>query len=210
MNGKLSTIALLSALLLWNVSGTAADAPTRYQAQPRGSKIVIEGDSTVHKWTMEGPIIGGFVELPAGATLATLKEGKVDAKVQASIPVRSIKSGHDIMDGLYQEALKETNYARIEYRLTEMTLKPGHTEGKPYEFDTKGQLSFAGKTNAVSIPVKITEEANKIKITGNCPLKMTGFGIKPPAPNIGLGLMRCADDVNIVFEWALAQPAPKK
>lgn len=204
MNGKRIACTILSALLAWNLAAIAADAVTQYKAQPRGSKITIEGDSTVHKWTMEGTIVGGFVELPP---IDGLKEGKVPAKVEANIPVRSMKSGHTIMDNLYQEALLEPKFPKIEYRLTEMTLKPGHVAGAAYEFDTKGQLSFAGVTNVVSMPVKMTSEASKIKITGNCPLKMTAFGIKPPAPNIGLGMMRCDDNVNIVFEWALALPA---
>ncbi len=200
------------AALLCNLALIAADAPSLYTAQPKGSKIIIEGDSTVHKWTMEGPLIGGKVEFPAGvkidmaqATVPGLAEGKVAAKVQAKIPVRSIKSGHDIMDGLYQEALKATNFPAIVYNLTEMTLKPGHVAGKPFEFDTKGDLSFAGVTNSVNMTVKMESTDKAVKITGNCPLKMTAFGIKPPAPNIGLGLMRCADDVNIVFEWSVAQ-----
>jgi hypothetical protein len=30
---------------------------------------------------------------------------------------------------------------------------------------------------------------------------MTDFGIKPPAPAVGLGLIKTADEVTVTFEW---------
>ena len=32
-------------------------------------------------------------------------------------------------------------------------------------------------------------------------VKMTSFGIQPPAPKIALGLISTGDDVKIAFEW---------
>ena len=211
-----SKTLILAALAVLSFNLRAADAPIRYQAQPQGSKIIIEGDSTVHKWTMTGPIIGGYMELDSNVKLDTaqaeipgVKDGKLNAKVVATIPVTSVKSGHDIMDGLYCEALKQPTCPKITYKLTEMAVKGTHEAGKPLEFDTKGELCIAGVTNSIAMPVKMETTNSSVKITGHVPLKMTAFGIQPPAPNIGLGLMRCADDVNIVFEWSMAVPAAK-
>jgi hypothetical protein len=39
---------------------------------------------------------------------------------------------------------------------------------------------------------------------------MTEFGIKPPAPAIGLGLIKTGDDVKITFEWMTARKEEKK
>jgi len=36
---------------------------TRYQAEPAGSKVKIDGNSTVHEWSVESLIIGGYLEL---------------------------------------------------------------------------------------------------------------------------------------------------
>ena len=206
----------MAAALFCSLQLIATDSASPYKAQPAGSKITIHGDSTIHKWDMVGVIIGGQIDFgalidTAQAEVPGLKEGPIPAKCNAIVPVRSVKSGHDIMDGLYQEALKEKDFPRITYTLSEMKLKPGHAAGKPVEFDTTGDLMIAGVTNKVSMPVKVENiDKTKIKITGTCPLKMTAFGIKPPAPNIGLGLMKCADDVSIDFEWTMAQPAPEK
>jgi hypothetical protein len=29
--------------------------------------------------------------------------------------------------------------------------------------------------------------------------------VEPPAPNFGLGLMKCGDDVKIIFDWTLKE-----
>jgi polyisoprenoid-binding protein YceI len=206
----------LAAALLWSLSAIAADAPTKYQGMPIGSKVVIDGDSTTHKWSMVGNMIGGTIFLDPGVTLdnsqATLpvKDGVLSAKVQAIISVRSLHSTAttkpDIMDNLYAEALKDTQFPKITYTATQLKLKDGHAAGKPFEFEATGELSIAGVTNKVSFPVTISTDStdkNKIHVKGSAPLKMTAFGITPPAPNIGLGLMKCADDVTITFDWLL-------
>src|SRR6266705_1472853 len=73
---------------------------TRYDAQPAGSKVKLEGDSSLHEWTMEGAIIGGSLEIDstvkidtAEKTIAGLTGGKVSARAHVIIPIRSIKSG---------------------------------------------------------------------------------------------------------------------
>jgi hypothetical protein len=34
---------------------------------------------------------------------------------------------------------------------------------------------------------------------------MTSYGIEPPAPKIGMGLITTGDDVTITFEWSTAK-----
>jgi len=206
---------LLAAVLFCGQPLMADDGPTLLRAQP-GGKIRIDGDSTTHEWYLAGTMIGGSMEIPAGVTIDSSKEaipgltgGKLAAKVTAVVPVRAmhseVKVGASIMDGLYQDALKEKTSPRITYTLDEMTLKSGHAAGKPFEFDASGNLQIAGVTNKIKMPVAVESADNgKIKITGVAALKMTDFKIEPPAPNIGMGLMKCKDDVKITFEWVLA------
>lgn len=194
-----------------------ANAQTRYSAQPRDTSVKVDGTSTTHAWEMEGKMIGGFIEfgpgikLDFGATAISGLEGdKVPAKVRAIIPVRQIhsKAEHapDIMDGLMQKAMKVDDFPTIEYTLTEMTFKGPHAAGAPFTFDTTGKLAIAGKTNDVSFPVTVQPAGeNKIKVDATVPLKMTAFNIDPPAPNIGLGLMKCGDDIKIIIDWTLAE-----
>lgn len=206
----------LMALLCCGGVAMAADAPVRYLAQPRGSLVRIEGTSTAHDWEMEGIIIGGFVEFgpgvqldPAQPAISGLIDGKIPVTAHAIIPVRSVhsKADHmpDVMEHLMQDAMKEAQFKRIEYTISEMTPK-AHVAGKPFECDTKGELVIAGVTNKVNFPVTIERIAlDMIKITGTAPVKMTAYGVTPPAPSFGLGLMRCGDDVKITFEWSLVE-----
>jgi polyisoprenoid-binding protein YceI len=69
-------------------------------------------------------------------------------------------------------------------------------------FDSKGELAVAGVTNKVAFPVTMTRvDKNKMKTTGATSVKMTSFGIQPPAPKVALGLISTGDDVKITFEW---------
>jgi polyisoprenoid-binding protein YceI len=192
-----------------------AGAQTRYNAQPQGNSVKVDGTSTAHEWEMEGHLIGGYIEFGPGvkldatqAAIPGLTDGRVPAKVYAHISVRSVhaKVEHlpEVMDGLMQRALLADQFSQIEYNLTEMVFKGPHDPGKPFTFDTTGNLSIAGVTNKVSFPVTMEVlEGDKIKVQATVPLKMTAFHVDPPAPNIGLGLMRCGDDIKIIIDWNL-------
>jgi polyisoprenoid-binding protein YceI len=212
MNKRLlvTILALVAAVTM-----QAADS-NHYQGQPQDNKVRVEGTSTAHDWEMEGTLIGGSIDFDpsvqidtAQATIAGLKDHKLTIKSQVIIPVRSVKSDAkampQVMEGLMQKALKEEQFKRIECRISELTLKEPHAAGKPFDFDASGELSIAGKTNKVTFPVSIdVPEKGKLKVIGTAPVKMTDYGIEPPAPSFGLGLMKCGADVKIIFDWNLA------
>jgi polyisoprenoid-binding protein YceI len=209
----LTTLALTSALALHAADGN------RYQAQPAGNNVRVEGTSTAHDWEMAGTLIGGFVEFDsdvqfdtAQPTIPGLKDKKLALKSLVIVPVRSLKSDAkampQVMEGLMQETLKEPQFKKIECRISELTFKEPHAAGKPFEFDATGELAIAGVTNKVTFPVTIdVPEKDKLKITGTAPVKMTAYGMKPPAPSFGLGLMKCGDEVKVIFDWNLAKSA---
>jgi hypothetical protein len=194
-----------------------AGAQTRYNTQPVGNSVKIDGTSTAHDWEMEGTVIGGFLELGAGVTLdkaqaapAGLQGDKLPAKGHVIIPVSTVhsKADHlpDVMEGLMQKNMKATDFPRIEYTVKELTFKGPHAAGEAFHFDADGELTIAGATNKVSFPVTIEPlDGGKIKITGTAAVKMTAYGVEPPAPNFGLGLMKCGDDVKIIFDWTLKE-----
>jgi len=199
---------LILAAVLAGPVALAADT-VHYMARP-GSKVTIAGTSTIHDWTMEGRIIGGSIDLPACSGFGQSQiMGLADAKVEAFIPVRSLKSAHAGMDEVMQQAMNEKDHPKIQYRLANMTLRQPHVTGSPFVFDTKGDLIVNGVTNQIAWPVTIeTIATDKLKITGSLPLKMTDYKIKPPAPDIGLGLIKTGDDVIISIEWLVAAGKP--
>jgi polyisoprenoid-binding protein YceI len=205
---------LAAAVLCLFVSVSMAADLIRFDAQP-GSKVKLEGTSTVHDWTMEGNIIAGYLELdPSFPTDPAAKPspGKVNARGQVTIPVRSIKSGKKTMDEVMQEAMKQKDFPKIEYRLTEMTLNGTPAAGQTLQFETRGELSIAGVTNKVILPVTMERiDKSKLKITGMKALRMTDYGVQPPAPKLALGAIKTGDDIKISFEWTVLQggSAPK-
>jgi polyisoprenoid-binding protein YceI len=199
------TAGLLSALALLLVLPLLAQTLTRYQAQP-GSKMKLEGDSTLHKWTVESSVVGGYMELDPSliSEPQNAKPGKIKAQAYVSVPVRQLKSGKKSMDDVMHDALKVQQNPKIEYRLTELALQetPKSNEA-PLKCDSKGELTVAGVTNQIVMPITITRvEQNKLKASGSVPLKMSSFGIKRP----GLLGMTATDDVKVSFDWLTAPP----
>ncbi len=207
----------VAVLALWLAPIPPVGAQTRYNTQPIGNSVKLDGTSTAHDWEMEGTVIGGFLELGAGVTLdkaqagpAGLQGDKLPAKGHVIIPVSTVhsKADHlpDVMDGLMQKNMKATDFPRIEYTLKELTFKGPHAAGEAFHFDADGELTIAGATHKVNFPVTIEPlDGGKIKIIGTAAVKMTAYGVEPPAPNFGLGLMKCGDDVKIIFDWTLKE-----
>jgi polyisoprenoid-binding protein YceI len=178
-----------------------------FESRP-GSKITLDGTSTVHDWTVESQIIKGTMEVPANFAQDPAAAAK-NTKVEVTIPVRSVKSGKSAMNSIMWEAMKMKEHPNIEYKLLELTPKSGGAQGNSAQFDAKGSLKVAGVTRTNTMPVTIEKvDATKAKVTGTTTVKMTDFGIKPPAPTVGLGFIKTGDDVKIAFEWQTEQAAP--
>jgi len=197
----LQTVGFRSMMAALLVAGAvSAGAQVRYQATPK-STVKLDGTSTVHDWTVEGKIIGGTIEFESEDVLDPAKTaGDVKAKVQVNIPVSSLQSGKKLMNEIMHDALKIKDHKAITYTLKE--IKPqARKAGDPLKFDTKGDLTVAGVKKEIDMVVTLVPEGNKLKATGSKQLKMTDFGIKPPAPAVGLGLIKTADEVTVTFEW---------
>ena len=206
MNPILKSKSLLCAITLVAALVLQAQEWNQFQAQP-ASSVKIEGTSTIHDWTMEGQIIGGVLKLKKDFQLdANTKPGKVAAESQVSIPVRSLKSGKSTMDEIMQQAMNEKDFKKIEFKLTELTLKEVPAGGNgAFNFEVAGELSMSGKTNKITMPVEILKiNPVRLEIRGKKPLKMTDYGIPPPAPSIAGGLIKTGDEVTISFIWKVA------
>jgi hypothetical protein len=216
MNRKIPhPLAALALSLLLTASLHAADM-IRFSSVP-GGKVRIEGTSSVHDWQVEGRLIGGQLEAGAGFPVEpgqAVQSGKVDARADVFIPVRSLKSIEkdgrpysDSMDDIMYEKLLQPTHPRIRYHLDTLVLKEAPKDAtSAYVFEATGELEVAGATNKISMPVNVSPLGNKkLKITGRTSVKMTDFGIKPPAPAIALGLIKTGDEVTLAFEWLVEQ-----
>jgi len=203
-------------VLLVTSSVLAADQMTSLHAKA-GSKMRIEGTSSVHDWQVESRIIGGSIEVGPNFPTAPgqeVKPGKIDIRGKAVISVRSLQSvekngSHysDKMDESMWAKLKLTEYTNILYFPGELSLKEAPTsKDAPYMFDSKGEVVVAGVTNTASMPVKVLPMADgKIKISGVLETKMSNFKIEPV---FLLGTFRTGDDVKLLFDWIVGPAKP--
>jgi polyisoprenoid-binding protein YceI len=194
----MKSIALLSLALSLPTALLAADT-VRYDGQPGGGKLTLEGTSSHGTWKVECAAIGGFIE--ADAAFPETAAGK--PKVEVNIPVRSLKSGKKTMDNRMMKELKQEAFAKIEYKILELKPKGAPVGGKA-QFDAVAALTVAGTTSTNTMPVTIERvDKTKLKVTGETALKMSQFKIPPPAFSVPLlgDLMKTGDDVKVAFEW---------
>lgn len=207
---RLPQILCMSAALLCLAVAASAQNLVRFESQP-GSKMRMEGTSTIHDWHAESQLIAGFVELDPALVEAPdkVKPGKVAAKGLISIPARSLKcSSGKAMDAVMLEAMKvqeNKDYQKIEFKLAELTLKDA--KGAQVNFDAKGSLTVSGVTREITFPVTMLRRVDQSRVTfsGATQMKMTDFKITPPSPTAAAGLIKTGDEVKLTFEWAVAK-----
>ena len=207
MKTSLNSPKLFVAALLFATTHYAVVAQTvRYDAQPLGNKAKIEGTSTLHAWSMESTIIGGFIEADEKFPESALTDPKAaKPKVEAFMPVRQFKSYATKMDETMQKTMNEPTHKRIEYRLIELKPKAGATNAT---FDATGALTVAGVTKTNTFPVTIEKKDGRLTVKGSTSMKMTDFGVQPPAPTIlGIPTIKTGDEIKISFEWTTAPKA---
>ena len=202
---------LSAAAIIAFATQTRAETVT-YSAKT-GSLLKISGTSSVHDWEVKTRLIGGKMEwgssFPLDPLKAELPKLTKTPKVSVIIPVRNIESGKQRMNEVMHGALNAQKHKYARYSLKEMKLaKTTRNDGDPLVFDTKGALSVNGKTAPVSMQICITKaEGDKLEVSGKTKLKMSQFGVVPPAPKIALGLITTGDEVSVEFNWFVA---PKK
>lgn len=176
-----------------------AEGMVHYDALPAGSHMKIEGDSTIHAWHMDSAVLGGFMEVDAKFPESLPADAKTKAEI--FMPVRSFKSGNKTMDNKMQDTMKETQFKKIEYKLTELKAKAGAAG----QFEATGQLTIAGQTKPLTMTVTAEKvDGKNLKITGSTSFKMSEYGVTPPQLTIaGVGL-KTEDSITNSFEWLLA------
>ena len=77
-------------------------------------------------------------------------------------------------------------------------------------FDSTGDLTVAGTTKTIKMPVNVLPTTNaagekRLEITGEITVKMTDFKVDPVDINLVVGHIKTGDDVKLVFKWILGQ-----
>ena len=201
------------ALMTAAIIAASAQAESITYTAKTGSELKISGTSSVHDWEVKTRLIGGKMiwdsSFPLNPSKAVLPKLTATPKISVIVPVRNIESGKQRMNEVMHGAMNAEKHKYARYSLTEIKLADTKRKvGDPIVFETKGKLDVNGKSAPVSMQVSIANvEGGKLKVSGKTKLKMSQFGIVPPAPKIALGLITTGDEVTVEFSWFVA---PKK
>jgi len=172
-------------------------AAETFEAQVKTFTMTISGSSTLHDWESQVEKLN-----VKGALMITDEQQLINQSFTVAIPVEEIKSPHKKMDKLTYEALKSKDYPEITYTLIELkTLENNHLRAL-------GTLTIAGKSLPFEIEVTLSNEAGELFITGNAPITMTDYMIKPPS--LMFGTINVGAVVNIHFELTLTNKLQTK
>ena len=190
---------------------TQTRAETITYSAKTGSLLKISGTSSVHDWEVKTLLIGGRMvwdsSFPLDPSKAELPKLTTTPKVSVIVPVRNIESGKQRMNEGMHGAMNAQKHKFARYNLKEIkVVDKKRKAGDPIVFNTKGTLNINGKSAPVSMQISIAKrEGDKLKVSGKTKLRMSQFGITPPAPKIALGLITTGDEVSVEFEWFVAQ-----
>ena len=183
-------VAATLCSLAFESSAFAESDMAWFQGARQESTVRVKGTSNFHDWELRGTI-GGFIWLPANlqTTLNQLTSSdKLAVKSVVSIWVADLKSESVMFSQrtdlkAISELLKSSQHPYIVYRMTELVATGvGSSSSVARVFDSKGELVIAGLTNQIAMPVSIAAlDGNTLKLSGRVPIKMSDFGITPPA-----------------------------
>ncbi|MGE3308600.1 MAG: YceI family protein [Limisphaerales bacterium] len=203
-------LALLASLLTLSLNGVGAEM-LKYRGKP-GSKMRMEGTSTIHDWWSESVLVSGRLELdpsfPTDPAKTDIKPGPVPAEATITIFARTFQCQWGApMNAVMLESLDADKHPKLEFKLKELVFK--EAKDGDLVFDSKGDLTVRGKTKEIAMPVQIQRvDPKKLKVKGAVEVKMSDFDIPAPAPKVALGAIKTADEVKLSFEWNAEMQAP--
>ena len=191
--------------------GAFAQQPLRFSSA-EGSEVRVDGDSTLHKWTVRGRQIDGTIEFQVDVPKDAPASQIVDAIVanprvaaKASVPVTTLKSTKNDkgMDNKMYGALNSKNNPKLYYELTEVGAVRRESPTR-FAIDTKGKLTVAGTTCVLATPMNVELTADRtIVVTAKFATQMTDFGVKPPVA-LG-GMVKSHNKVVVTVRWSVSR-----
>lgn len=214
MNGSRLLVICAAAVALplaWLPAVAAApdtSATTVELSLGAGSRLWIEGTSTIHEWESgSGQVTvrmthGPGVARPADAGgLESLIRASAVSRVEVLVPVATLHSKKSGLDKNLWKAMKSEAYPAVRCQLTRYTVTPGAAAGDTLGIRAEGTLEIAGQSRPVTLEARAWRAPDGIWITGSEPLLMSEYGIKPPT--MMMGTLRVADRVVVHYRLLL-------
>lgn len=164
-----------------------------------GSRLWIEGTSTVRDYKCTSTALQATVDAGADAVRAVLSGSKAVTTVQLTVPAKTLDCGNGTMNGHMLEALKAKEHADISFRLVSYDLAAGDNGENG---TLNGVLTIGGADQTIALPVRLSDGmSGALRVTGKYELNMKDYGIKPPT--LMLGTMKVHEKVTVNFDLLL-------
>ena len=187
-------LILLNALI---VLVFTVNAQQKYKLAESTSKLIVEGTSSVHDWTMNSTDFSSTVQFEIeNGILVKISD------VNFSCPSKKIVSDNSIMNSKTQKALKSEDHPNIIFKF--ISIKSLTNQKNDFSGEITGTLSIAGKSKQIVFPFSGKVDPNGIiYVKGIVPIKMTDYNIEPPTAM--MGALKTGDEVKINYSFQFVQ-----
>jgi polyisoprenoid-binding protein YceI len=180
--------------LLGMAAVTTASITPRYAFLP-GSRVWVEGTSSVRGFTCEAAEVKGAVDASGTALNVAQLDGAVRS-VEMVIDVAQLDCKNGTMNGHMKKALKATEHPSIHFRLDDYRVV---ASGAETQVKMNGILEIAGQERPITIDGVVTPADNgAVRVKGSKSFAMTDFGVKPPS--LMMGTMKVHPNVTVSFD----------
>jgi len=193
----LLSLALAALFIAAPATLSGAAAPGAETLAPAAGTVTVTGTSTLHDWSVHATGLRGSLDLPSGFLAG---ETTAVPAARFTLAVRALQSEHDKMNTLMWEALQAAKHPELTFALESARLQGAG--GPTTKVEVKGALMVAGVARPVTLVLDVRRDGNRLLASGELPLKMSDFGIKPPTAM--MGTMRTGDAVRVKIETTLA------
>lgn len=200
------TTVLLAATL---VAVPFAGAGERELALQAGSKLWLEGSSTVHAYEATASRLNVILRhdtarwqegVPRGEAIERLIRDHGVTSIEVTVGVTGLKSGKDGLDKNMYKALLAPKHPDIRFTMNAYEVADAPKAGD-IAIAAKGKLFVAGVECPIDISATAKREGDSVRLQGSVPLLMSQFGIKPPT--MMMGALRTADAVKVKFDFLI-------
>ncbi len=186
----MKTALAMAALIL-----TAGMAGATTFGLTQGSKLWIEGNSTLHAWESTATSLDAAASVDA-ASLSDAIAKQTPIKLTLTVPVAGMKSEHSGLDKNLRKALQADKNPNIVF-----TMSAYQEDSKSGTISADGQLTVAGVTKPETITAKLAAKDGRLVLDGQQPLLMTDFEVTPPTAM--MGTIKADDHIVVKFHVEL-------
>ena len=154
-----------------------------------GSRIWVEGTSTVHDWSCDAEQITAVLD-------GTTSDGALTglSALTVTVPVAGLECGNGTMNGKLRAAL-----GTAPIRFTLSAARVGLPNGGRFAVEADGRLTLHGTTRAQRVTAQGQVLGDgRYRLTGSVPVTMSQFGVDPPTAM--LGTLRTGDRTTVRFD----------